>query len=333
LEKQRKEYARLSELEQAAFQVKQYDNYIDRLLSVHKDCCEEYNWHELANANPPPQPKFREIPKLKEIPEIHDNEKYYQNIIDTYKPTIFAKIFGIDKRKIKKWQNLLINGREEDVKKTRLNIKQAQKDYETNLENYNNECEQLEKKYREEYEEYTGLINFANSINRGDLTSYVHVIQDVDPFNEIKDFGSEVEFTICTTAKAKAIVKIHDDTVIPKQSKSLLKSGKLNIKDLPIGRFNEIYQDNICSVSIRIARDLLALLPLEEIIVTAKGNHLNKSTGKIENVPLLSVLFIRETMNNLNFDAIDPSDTMKNFKCNMSFKKGQGMDAVKELDF
>jgi hypothetical protein len=38
-------------------------------------------------------------------------------------------------------------------------------------------------------------------------------------------------------------------------------------------------------------------------------------------------------MDNINFDAIDPADTMKNFKCNMSFKKSQGMDSVNELNF
>jgi hypothetical protein len=333
LARQEKEYARLSELEQAAFEVKQHENYIDRLLSIHKDCCDEYNWIELEKTQPPTQPNFRKKPELKEISDIHDGEKYYQNFIDTYQPNFFEKLFGADRRKIKKWLKLLENTRIEDADKT-LNAKeQAKKDFASDFENWKKECEQLKTKYENDYEEYVGLINLAKSINQGDLSSYAHIIEEVDPFNEISDFGSEVEFTICSKTKVKASIQIHNDTVIPKQSKSLLKSGKLSIKDMPIGKFNEIYQDYVCSVSIRVARDIFSVIPVGEIIVTAKGNCLNKSNGKIENMPLLSVLFIRDTMNNINFGAIDPSDTMKNFKCNMSFKKSQGMDSVKELEF
>jgi hypothetical protein len=333
LARQQKEYARLSELEQAALEVKQYENYIDRLLSVHKDCCDEYNWIELEKSIPPSQPTFRKKPELRIIADIHEAEQYYQGLIDEYKPKFFEKLFGADKRKIKKWLSLLENGRTEDLNKTQAAKEKATKEFATDTENWKKECEQLKEKYEKDYEEWTGLVNLAKNINQGDLSSYAHVIEEVDPFTEMSEFGSKVEFTICAKTRSKASIDIHDDTVIPKQSKSLLKSGKLNVKDMPIGKYNEIYQDYICSVALRVARDLFAIIPVEEIIVTAKGNCLNKSTGKVENVPLLSVLFIRETMCNINFDAIDPSDTMKNFKCNMTFKKSLGMDAVKELDF
>jgi len=334
-----KEYERLSALEQAALEVKQYDNYIERLLTIHKDCSDEYNWIELEKTLPPPQPTFKKKPILKQISEINDNEVYYRKIIDNYKPNFLAKLFKVDKRKIKNWENLLENGKEEDKIKTQNEIEQAEQKFTIDVRNWEKECDQIKKKYEEDFAEYTGLINLAKKINNGDLESYVHVIQEVEPFKEISDFGSEVESTIFsktktkTKAKAKAIIQIHNDTLIPKQVKTLLKSGKISVKDMPIGKFNEIYQDFICSVSLRIARELFAILPLDEVIVTVKGDCLSKSTGKIEVVPLLSVLFIKDTMNNINFDAIDPSDTMKNFKCNMSFKKSQGMDSTNELNF
>ncbi|MHC6203121.1 hypothetical protein ACYULU_07990 [Breznakiellaceae bacterium SP9] len=333
LARQQKEYDRLSALEQAALEVKQYENYIDRLLSVHKDCCDEYNWVTLEKAPPPSQPSFRDKPELKIIADIHDSEHYYQGLIDNYKPGIFEKLFGINKRKIKKWSTLLENGRAEDLNKTQVAKEQAANKLSIDIENWNKECEQLKEKYKNDYEEWAGVINLAKSINQGEPTSYLHAVKEIAPFNEISDFGSKVYITICSATRAKASIDIHDDTVIPKQSKSLLKSGKVSVKDMPIGKFNEIYQDYICSVSLRIARDLFAIIPVEEIIVTAKGNCLNTSNGKTENLPLLSVLFIRETINTINFDAIDPSDAMKNFKCNMSFKKSLGMNAVKELDF
>jgi hypothetical protein len=323
----------MSELQQAEFEVKEYENYIDRLMSIHKDCSELFDWVELEKTLPPQQPVFNEEPQKKEVQEIHKEETFYRILLDDYKPNFFAKLLGFDKKKIKKWEEALEKGKIEDVKNTLLAKEKAEKDYLSAKNNHKKYCEDIKKKYDDEYKEYIDMINLAKKINDGDLPSYEYIIQDIDPFSEISEFGSEVDFSICTKIRAKATIKVHDDTVIPKQSKSLLKSGKLNIKELPIGKFNEIYQDYICSAAIRIARDLFAILPLSEIIVTAKGDYLDKSTGEMKVVPLLSVLFLRKTMEKLNFDSIDPSDSMKNFKCNMAFKKSQGMEQTEELDF
>jgi hypothetical protein len=333
LVQQQKLYTKMSELQQAEFEVKKYQNYIDRLISIHKDCVEPFDWVELEKTLPPSQPVFGEEPKLKEVKEIHKEEEFYIGVLNNYKPKYFEKLFGIDKRKNNKWKLSLENGRIEDRKNTLFAQERAKKDYVSAMENYKKRCDELRKKYEEEYVEYTGFVNLAKKIKSGDLSSYAYIVRDIDPFKEISEFGSEVEFTIYTKIQAKATIKVHDDTVIPKQSKTLSKSGKLNVKDIPVGRFNELYQDYICSAAIRIARDLFAILPLEEIIVTAKGNYLNTSTGKKDIVPLLSVLFIRETMAPLNFDTLDPSDAMKNFKYNMVFKKSQGMEQTLELDF
>lgn len=40
LEKQQKEYAKMEALEQAAYEVDVYENHIDILLSMHKECAE-----------------------------------------------------------------------------------------------------------------------------------------------------------------------------------------------------------------------------------------------------------------------------------------------------
>ena len=130
---------------------------------------------------------------------------------------------------------------------------------------------------------------------------------------------------------AIAEVLLNDETVVPKQRKVLLKSGKLSIKELLIGKRNEIYQDHIASVVLHIGRELFSLLPIDRTIINAKSNLLNASTGKLELQTILSVELFRDTMNILNFDKIDPSDCMKNFKCNMNFRKSQGMFPVESL--
>jgi hypothetical protein len=106
----------------------------------------------------------------------------------------------------------------------------------------------------------------------------------------------------------------------------------LSIKELPTGRRNEIYQDYVCSAVLRVGRELFALLPIEQVIVNANSDLLNSATGRIESQTILSVLLVRQTMAKINFDSIDPSDSMKNFKCSMNFKKGQGMYPVAPLN-
>ncbi len=62
---------------------------------------------------------------------------------------------------------------------------------------------------------------------------------------------------------------MHGEDIVPKQRKALLKSGKLSVKDMPVGKFNELYQDYVCSCVLGTARDVLALLPVDVVIVSA----------------------------------------------------------------
>ncbi|WP_460161336.1 hypothetical protein [Pseudomonas sp. S2_B10] len=56
LEVRQKEFEKMEVLEQAAYEVEVYENHIDLLLSVHKDCGERIDWSEFANQPPPIKP-------------------------------------------------------------------------------------------------------------------------------------------------------------------------------------------------------------------------------------------------------------------------------------
>jgi hypothetical protein len=56
LERQAKEMAKLSALEQARLEVETYENQLDLLLSIHKEPCETWDWVGLASALVPPPP-------------------------------------------------------------------------------------------------------------------------------------------------------------------------------------------------------------------------------------------------------------------------------------
>jgi hypothetical protein len=297
---QEKAYARMQELQQAAYEVEVYENLIERITSMHKECFSNYDWKSIEKTKPPVEPKndkAREIQTRKKL--------------ESYQPNFFDRLFKLYNKKREKLSKSI----EDAIKLDEHDFKEAQKEY------------------KEELAAYNELINLARMINEGNIQFYKNAIDNINPFSEIDELGSKIECSFISPSKAQARFYVHDDQVIPKQSKSLLKSGKLSVKDIPAGKYNELYQDYICSATLRIGRDLFSILPLKEIIVTAKGKVLNSSTGKQEEQPLLSVLLIRETMDTINFDDIDPSDCMKNFKHNMEFKKTQGILPTEALEF
>jgi hypothetical protein len=100
---------------------------------------------------------------------------------------------------------------------------------------------------------------------------------------------------------------------------------------MPIGRFNELYQDYVAGVAFKIATDFFKILPLDEVYVTCSATMLNTQTGYQESTPILSVRFISETMNSLNLTKIDPSDALARFQHSMQFKKQTGFQRILPL--
>jgi hypothetical protein len=83
---------------------------------------------------------------------------------------------------------------------------------------------------------------------------------------------------------------------------------------------------------LRVARELFALLPTEMVVVTATADLLKTSTGHIEAQPILSVAIPRATLESLNTDSLDSSDSMNNFVHNMKFLKTKGFRVVEKIE-
>jgi len=93
-------------------------------------------------------------------------------------------------------------------------------------------------------------------------------------------------------------------------------------RELNNTEYNFLLQDYVCSVCIRIARDMFALLPIKNTIV---HTVLNGAT-------ILSVNFDRQGLSKLKFGYIDPSDALKQFECNMNFNELTGFSPVNNLE-
>src|SRR5690349_16968642 len=56
LQKRQAQYAKMEALEQAAYEVEVYDNQIEVLLSVHKECGDEIDWSSFIDRVEPAAP-------------------------------------------------------------------------------------------------------------------------------------------------------------------------------------------------------------------------------------------------------------------------------------
>ncbi|MGY3571998.1 hypothetical protein [Vibrio paucivorans] len=299
IEKKQKKYEKMQALEQAAYEVEIFENYIEVVQSMHKDCGDEIDWHQVALSDEPTKPEFSNM---------LENEA--SKLKDAYKPSLIDKLF-----------------KRVDTKLSALNLaieaaKQTDNDnHDASLQVWNQECE-----------DWKDSVEQAKKVLEGSPEAKIEVIKELSPFSELDALGSSLLFSISDTSLITVNIKIHGEEIIPSEQKSLLKSGKLSVKKMPVGRFNEIYQDYVCSSVLRVAREIFAILPDEFVLVNATDKLLNKATGHLEESNVLSVYISRETLEGINMDAIDPSDCMQNFVHNMYFKKTKGFEAVETVN-
>jgi hypothetical protein len=299
LEKQHQQYKRMLEVEQARHEVALYENQVEVLVSVHKECGLEWDWHALRSAQPPAVPALGD-----------DHEQRARRALERYSPSIWDRLFRRTEAKLA--------ALEDAVEKARRRDKQ---DYRQAVEDY--KAAKADWEYSRE---------FAARILRGDLDAYKEAIGETDPFGEIAVLGSSIEFRFPNSTVILADLQINGEKVIPSEIKSQLRSGKLSVKEMPKSRFYEIYQDYVCGCVLRVARELFALLPVQMVIVTALGEILNTQTGHLEERAVLSVAVPRDIVRRIKWDSVDPSDTIANFLHRMCFKKSKGLFAVEPIE-
>lgn len=234
-------------------------------------------------------------------------------------------------------------GTKADKKKSEDKVKgkEAKKNEEL-VENYEEQVEEVIGIHRDGFDVInwnklsdvpSELTKYRDKILEGDIDTYYEVINVCEPFDALVDFGSEFEIGTDDPKCMSVEFNIKAKDVMPTTKLELGAGGKLVEKELTKTAYYDIYQDYVCSVSIRLARDLFALLPVEKVLVNAVDTELNTATGNDEEVCYLSVIFDRSTFEKLNLDRIDPSDSFDNFEYNMKFSKSVGFKPVNRMNF
>jgi hypothetical protein len=150
----------------------------------------------------------------------------------------------------------------------------------------------------------------APKILAGDIDSYLQLIYEVNPLDDLLVYGSNYEFGTDDPKKIEVEFNININAL------SEVKRKSSNTK------YNLLLQDYVCSVCFRIARDMFSLLPIKNTIVYAI----------LDGKTIVSVDFDRQILSKVKFGYIDPSDTFEQFKHNMDFNENSGFSTVSNLE-
>lgn len=152
--------------------------------------------------------------------------------------------------------------------------------------------------------------SISSKILAGDIDTYLQLIYEVNPLDDLLMYGSNYEFGTDDAKKIEVEFNVNVDAL--SEAKKAMSNTEYNL----------LLQDYVCSICIRIARDMFALLPIRNTIVHTV----------LDGETILSVDFDRQNLSKVKFGYIDPSDTLEQFKHNMNFDEAIGFTPVSNLE-
>jgi len=147
--------------------------------------------------------------------------------------------------------------------------------------------------YAAEKTKWNKVKSVARRILAGEHKAFIEALVEFSPLAEISDLGSSLHFTVHRTKLIECEIKVNGTQAIPSEIKTLTSGGKLSIRSITKGHFHEIYQDYVCGCILRVAREVLAMLPVEVVLVTASADFLEPRTGQFTEQSVLSTAMPR----------------------------------------
>ena len=292
-----KQLQKQEELADASAAVASYDSYVGLLKNIHHECSDAISWSAFERESAPPAPKLG-----------NTHELNAQAALDFYLPSFFDKLFGRTERKRKQ----LAAAVEEANQRDQQLFAEQQTTHEQAVADWQDRRD------------------LARQVLARDVSVYRQVFEVFTPFAGIDALGTDLEFTF-TADHIEVDVHVNSVEIIPDFIVSRLASGKLSRKTLPPSKFNELYQDYVCGCLLRVAREVQAHLPVSIVVVHAVAKQLNPTTGHIEPQVIVSAAMPRQTLDQLRFVGLDPSDAMRNFNHAMKFAKTTGFQFVNRV--
>ena len=190
------------------------------------------------------------------------------------------------------------------------------------------EHEAMRVEHEKDFADWERMRSLARRVLAGEAKAYSEAVAEFSSLSEIANLGSSISLTVHNSNLTECSLNVNGRASIPGEVKSLTAAGKLSVKAMPKARFHEIYQDYVCGCVLRLAREVFALLPVDTVLVTATVDGKDSRTGRAAELPVLSAAIPRTVVARLDFERLDPSDSLENFN-----HRGDVMASRKSGDF
>jgi hypothetical protein len=308
-EKAWKAAQKVAAVEAARLEVEAFDTQLEALTSLHRECTDPVDWAALARRPAPAAPK---------TPPPVDRRRSERARLDlsSYRPSFFARIFGLTGQRIELERRLdrALEAEATAERTAREEHAQALKAWNTATETW--------KSTRE----------LAEEVLAGGDEAYGEAIQATGCLAELAESLGLDELRVEVDGdRAELTLSADEDTLVPAEQKTLTARGAVSSKKLPAARRTEIYQDYVCGAALRAGREILAVTPLDSVLVHVETILLDTSTGRRVPRPILSVSCSRAAFRGVNWDKVDASDLVETLVHRMKLTRGKGFKPVEKL--
>lgn len=288
------------DLQHARTMAEKHEEYLKTLVSYHLFAPNVINWNAIVQARMPNKPSFL---KTKEVQA--------RCARDDFKPGFFVRLLRQERKKIRKLDDAITRAISEDYAM-----------YQSSIEKWHNATAKLKK-----------MKSLAEGVLKNDNKSKISALKSRGVLNSIREVEVHTVFEVIEgTGLVHATINISDDSIIPRKANSLLASGKLSKRKIPLSLLHSTYQDHVCSLSLRAAKEVAVTIFDNHFIVTMEVDRIDSKSGHVRPMAILSTKYERNTLDSLNFHQLDPSDAMENFDHKMDFLKTKGFREINPID-
>ncbi|MCW8138203.1 MAG: hypothetical protein KIT58_04790 [Planctomycetota bacterium] len=295
--------------EAARLEVEASEAHLDELTSVHRECVEPVNWRALAAQPAPSKPSGP-------APVDPRRSEAAKKALRSYRPGFFERMLGLTSRKVQL-----------ELRVAKALAAEAAEEAEAR------ERHLLEvRAWEEAMEDWRDARELAEQVLKGDVDAYGEAIRSTECLAELAaTLGTDELRVDITSERAELTLTADESTLVPLEQKTLSARGAVSSKKLPAARRTEIYQDYVCGAALRAAREVMAVTPLEAVLVHVEAPMLDTSSGNMKLRTILSVLCTRRELDPVNWDLVDASDLVETLEHRMKLTRGKGFVPVEPL--
>jgi hypothetical protein len=278
--------------------VAEYDTQMQRLSSLHAQVGEAMDWESLIRIADAPEPKNEGV-----------KGRRARQQLDSYLPSLLDYLLMRAGKARVHLQQLVVQEKLKD-----------EKDHDDALRKWKAECARNQL-----------MRSLAKGVVGNDENSWLRVIDILEPLKGLYGVAESANIHWDSPALAEVTLRVTSDEVVPELTLSLTKRGQVSEKPMAQKKRWEMYEDVICGAAIRATRELFAVLPFAAITIHCTSGQISSETGAVEETPVLSIHYPRKEFLALIFENIDPSDSLRRFRHNKDFKRGEGFRAVERI--